>query len=288
MNSSAVSFPIQNQWILADAHVHIYPCFDLSSFLESAFLNFKTAAEVGGYPDRWVGLLFLTEARHDNVFKELYEISNSPSNAIEGLHPWKILKTQEDRSLYAQSSEGRGIYLIAGHQIVTAENLEVLALATREKIQEGMPLEVTVREVMNQGGIPVVPWGFGKWFGRRGKHLDHLLNSQKQPTLFLGDNSGRPTFWSEPPLFKKAITRGMRILPGSDPLPFASQVSRAGKFGFALAGTLDPTQPAASIQTLLQQPDTPIAPYGALENPWQFIQNQIGMQMSKKKRQNPK
>lgn len=278
MAPDSVPYPSPKPWILADAHVHIYPCFNIKSFFESAQLNFQKAASHQGQPQPWTGVLFLTETRQENYFQKLTHHCHSTADFIPG---WKIFKTQEPCSLYAQSSSGSGIYLIAGHQIVTAENLEVLALATLTQIQEGLPLEVTLREVIDQGGTPVIPWGFGKWFGRRGKLLKQLLNQKECPPLYLGDNSGRPQFWSWPPLFQQAEHQGLRILPGTDPLPLATESSRPGKYGFALAGELDATQPAASLQKLLKNGDTSIHPYGTRETPWRFIKNQLAMQLIK-------
>lgn len=284
MSTSSVRRPSQNQLILADAHVHIYPCFDLTDFLKSALLNFQTYHPASESAPDFTSVLFLTETRNENYFSDLKQIGLSPGNAKALLPDWTIAATDEDCSLYARSPDERGAYIFAGRQLVTAENLEVLALATAEEFQDGLPLEVAIREVADRGGIPVIPWGFGKWFGRRGQLLAELLDREQFPTLFLGDNGGRPVFWSRPPLFARAERKGMRILPGTDPLPFASQSHRPGKFGFALAGSLDPAKPAASIKQLLINASASIRPYGTLENPWQFVRNQIAMQLVKRNR----
>ena len=63
--------------------------------------------------------------------------------------------------------------------------------------------------------------GFGKWIGRRGAVLQKLLATHNYPYLFLGDNSGRPSFWSKPHYFQLAKKQAIRILPDTDPLPFA-------------------------------------------------------------------
>jgi hypothetical protein len=283
MTTSSVQLPDQSRLILADAHVHIYRCFNLTAFLESALLNFQASSAACGSQDNFTGLLFLTETRQENYFRELAEVSHSGGNS-EKLPNWTILTTEENCSLYARSSFGRGVYLLAGRQIVTAEDLEVLALATVAEIREGLPLAVTIQEVIDQDGIPVIPWGFGKWFGRRGTLLGNLLQQTEFPTLCLGDNSGRPGFWPKPVLFKQVEQKPMRILPGTDPLPFASEGSRPGKYGFAVAGNLDPAKPAASIKQLLADTSVSIQPYGILENPWRFIQNQIAMQLVKRNR----
>lgn len=279
----------QDSLILIDAHVHLYNCFDLDCFLDSALENFSTSARDRNSSDRFTSLLLLTETSSDRYFQKL---SRSVQKRTESTHlpdrpslkKWTIRLTQENCSLYAHLEDARGLYIIAGRQIVTAENLEVLALATEQDIEDGQPLETTIERTIAAGGIPVIPWGFGKWIGRRGKILSNLLEEHQFPVLFLGDNSGRPVFWSRPPLFKQAERLGMRVLPGTDPLPFASESFRPGTFGFALQGQLDPEKPARSLKQLLLEKETQIQAYGSLENPWRFIRNQIAMQIVKRQR----
>ena len=275
--------------ILIDSHVHLYNCFNLDSFLDSAFDNFSDSANALSLSNRFTSLLLLTETSNDRYFQELSrsveeraENTNSPNRSP--LQKWTLRSTGESCSLYAHLADTHGLYLIAGRQIVTAENLEVLALATERDFEDGQPLETTIERTLATGGIPVIPWGFGKWVGRRGKILSHLLEDKKFPVLFLGDNSGRPTFWPRPPLFQQAERQGMRVLPGSDPLPFARESFRPGAFGFSMRGQLDPEQPARSLKQLLLEEDTQIQAYGSLENPWRFIRNQIAMQIVKRQR----
>jgi hypothetical protein len=47
--------------ILIDAHVHIYDCFDLEKFFDSAYANFKSAAEQLGHTNDFTGILLLAE-----------------------------------------------------------------------------------------------------------------------------------------------------------------------------------------------------------------------------------
>jgi hypothetical protein len=283
MTISSLPLLSSTSLILADSHVHIYSCFNLSSFLESALINFQNSSAVSKSQQDYTGVLFLTESCHENYFSELVKASESQQNS-NFLSGWKIFKTNENCSLYARSSDEKGVYLLAGRQIITAEKLEILALATIENIPEGLPLELTIQEVIDRGGIPVIPWGFGKWFGRRGRLLGNLLKQKEYSMLFLGDNSGRPKFWSRPPLFQKAEQKGIKILPGTDPLPFASEFNRPGKFGFSIIGNLNPTQPAESMKQLLKDTSTSIQPYGPLETPGRFVKNQIAMQFVKHNR----
>lgn len=54
----------------------------------------------------------------------------------------------------------------------------------------------------------------------------------RKPTLFLGDEGGRPVFGGYPHPFGRAARLGVRDLPGTDPLPFAHDVTKVGRMGF--------------------------------------------------------
>ncbi len=277
--------------ILVDSHVHIYNCFNLDNFLDSALENFSASAPNRRSLNDATPLLLLTETRDDRYFQTLSRFVEEHPEKIGSqnssrLEKWTLRLTRESCSLYAhlKDKDTCGLYLVAGRQIVTAENLEVLALATDRDFEDGQPLETTIERTIAAGGLPVIPWGFGKWIGRRGTILRDLLKENKYPGLFLGDNGGRPIFWPRPPLFDRADRQGMRVLPGTDPLPFAREACRPGAFGFALHGPLDPEQPARSLKQLLLDSETQLQEYGSLENPWRFIRNQIAMQIVKRQR----
>jgi len=140
--------------------------------------------------------------------------------------------------------------------------------------------------VIKSGAIPVIPWGFGKWVARRGKILRNFLEKNQFSPLFLGDNGGRPGFWPRPSYFKKAEENGLRVLPGSDPLPLTSESSRPGSFGFSFQGTLDPRHPGMDIKKILLDPKTHLQPYGSLENPYRFAYKQLAIRLNKLKKMN--
>jgi hypothetical protein len=151
-------------------------------------------------------------------------------------------------------------------------------------MNDGASLEETVQGVIEAGAIPVIPWGAGKWMGYRGRILKKFLENTRSSSLFMGDNSGRPKFWPRPSLFSVAESRGIRILPGSDPLPFVSQCQKPGSFGFTVEGAVTPEHPAADLKQLLLETSTRINAYGQLERPFRFIGNQLAMQILKRKR----
>jgi len=271
--------------ILVDAHVHIYDCFDLQAFLDSALANFKAEVARCGQEDAFTALLLLTETAKDNWFQRLTGyVGNNLGIGSKAIGKWTFHRTNENCSLLARCNGGQGLYVIAGRQIVTAEDLEVLALATDRGFEDGAPLEDVIETVKNNGAIPVIPWGPGKWMGHRGMILKDLLKAVKEPGLFLGDNGGRPIFWARPSHFKEAEAKGIRILSGSDPLPFASESRRPGSFGFSVEASITHEQPAKDIRRILLDPTTYPRAYGALENPYRFFLNQLAMQMTKQLR----
>jgi hypothetical protein len=268
--------------VLADAHVHIYGCFNLAQFLESAFTNFQRQAQASKPWADFDALLFLTECAADNWFHALRnQAVGRSSTHMAHLPTWVFSATRESCSLRARGPDGQRVVLIAGRQIITAERLEVLALCTSDFFPDGPTLSEVVSSVRSANGIPVIPWGAGKWVGKRGKILAEFLRSQKSGSIFLGDNSGRPIFWRRPHHFRLAQEKGIEILPGSDPLPFRSECRRAGSFGFTVEGTLDRDRPAAHIRALLLDPSVNVTPYGSLEQPYRFFRNQISMQITK-------
>ena len=262
--------------IFVDAHVHLYECFDINQFLNSTWKNFAQLAQKQNI-ESFVPILLLTESKQ-NFFQMFKQQATGSSLLGNNVKDWTFQCTQENLSLTACNQHQQKIYLIAGQQVVTQENLEVLALITDESFADGLPLEDTVQDIVAKGGIPVIPWGFGKWMGQRKQVLNRFLKHHSG--IFLGDNSGRPV-WFCPPYFRQAERR---ILPGTDPLPLASQVNRPGSFGFTIQGNLSLEEPGLQLKQMLLDPQTNLHPYGSLESPWRFIRNQFALRLSSSSR----
>ena len=162
------------------------------------------------------------------------------------------------------------------------ERLEVLALGCARELPDGMRLTETVEAVLGEASIPVVPWGFGKWWGGRGRLVSDLLESDTDGRFYLGDNAGRLRFGARPRLFERAAERGIFVLPGSDPLPFARQVAKTGRCGFLMNGGFDPEHPAASIVEWLRANARQPATFGSYESLGNFVRDQLAMQLRKR------
>lgn len=270
-----------NPLVLVDAHVHLHPCFQVDQVLSNALDNFsQTAADLGS-ADNFVPCMLLTEMRNEDWFTRHYALVHHRAGDTSVGGGWRLLPTDETCSLLAVHESGETIVLVAGRQVVTRERLEVLALLTAKTFADGQSLTDTVNAIAEAGGIPVLPWGVGKWLGHRGQLVAQLLQGQTDATVYLGDNSGRPLGWPRPKNFALADQQRLPILPGTDPLPMASEASRIGRFGFALYGALDPQRPGRFIAEQLGASSPVLKAYGSLEAPLRFVKNQLALRLQK-------
>jgi hypothetical protein len=271
--------------ILVDSHVHIYDCFDLEKFFDSAYANFKSAAEQFDHGNNFTGILLLTETSKDNWFQRLAEYADGkdlPEGKSTG--SWIFRRTKESNSLIAESVGLKNLILIAGRQIVTGEEIEVLACATIEKFRDSSPIKSLIKEIKQKDGLPIIPWGVGKWYGNRGEIIKGIINKfSNNSSIYLGDNGNRPSLWPQPRLFQEARKRGIHVLPGSDPLPFASECSRVGCYGFSMQVQIDRRKAASLLkQILMNKINDNFHVFGRLEKNHRFLLNQIRAQLRKR------
>ena len=261
--------------LLIDAHVHLYDCYAPAEFLEHAAANFERAAAEHGWPSG-AGALLLTESAGADWFGRLEAGSAK-------LGRWTVETTPDRTTLLARDGVRR-VALVAGRQVVTCEGLEVLLLGTRAAVPDRLPVREVLAEGKRLGALRVIPWGVGKWLFGRGRLLNELIEAARpDEAFFLGDIAGRPSFWSGPRHFARAARRNIRVLPGTDPLPFPSEVARPGRFGFRLAWPEDRPVSGEAIKAALGQGDVPLTPYGRPERFVPFIRHQVAMQRRKRR-----
>ena len=263
---------------LIDAHVHVQGCFAEGPFFERALANLEIAADRSGIGPGWLGCLLLTEAAGEQAFGRLKARAASDGSARE----WRL--TREDCSLVLWRNGEERLVVVGGRQIVSAEQIEVLALGTIVALPDGQPLTETLAAVRAVGALPVLPWGFGKWLGRRGRMIAERVASARPGELFLGDNGGRLAGSARPRLFARAEARGLAVLPGSDPLPFAQEAAKVGRYGFVLRAPFEPAAPFAAIRAALTRLAGSPRPFGRLERLPTFAHRQIAMQFAKRRR----
>lgn len=266
---------------LVDAHVHIHDAHPQTAVLDCACKNFLLAARSISAGDSFTGVLLLTETARASVFQRMWQSADTSRQTGTPEAGWWFRHTDEPCSLWAHRGPDMRLLIVAGRQIVTAERLEVLAIGTSRFFPDGKPTDEVVRAVTASGALAVIPWGFGKWRGRRGRILSDLMKQFTGSDFFLGDNGGRPRLLPDPAQFTEARSRGFGILPGSDPLPFRAEFRRAGSFGFALPGVLSEEMPSTDLKRLILGGTRPIEPFGQLEGSVRFIRNQISMQIHK-------
>lgn len=249
---------------LVDSHVHFHPCYDLPAFLNGALRNFRKAGQAG------TGYLLLTESAGAHWFRRWRD-------GLSAGGGWRFERTLEEESLLAVNGMGERLVLVAGRQIVARERLEVLALGKDLELPDGLPLPEVLERVRESGALPVLPWGFGKWWGRRGAVVAETLGQDGE--LFLGDNGGR--LGVEPALFRQARRLGIRLLPGSDPLPFSRHEGLAGSYGFVLTHAVDLDRPLSPASTLLRRirASGQLRAFGRRAGLPRFLRDQVGMQL---------
>lgn len=265
-----------SQNIFVDAHVHIHEHFSLSRLFLISLQNFRkySAANQRGVMH---GFLLLTESYGVNKFADLKNYDNQSGD-------FSIHHTNETESLKIVTLGGQNLFVVAGRQIVTAEKLEILALGLDVEYPDGNTLEATLKDLSTTQCLRVLPWGAGKWMGKRGKIIQSLISTWSNGPLFVGDNGNRPSFWPLPSTFSDAKIKGIFNLPGSDPLPFPEQEKKAGSFGFSIPGKVDPSKPFSSLKKAISSTPNTIRPFGNPESFQPFLKHQIAMQIVKRRR----
>jgi hypothetical protein len=267
---------------VVDAHVHLHACYQADELLDCAWSNLSRAcAPAPAAPPAF--FLLMAETHDDDCFGQLRALALR-GGAPDGLQlrAWTAEPTSEQISLVLAKGPQR-LFVMAGRQVACREGLELLILGTTRKFDDGRPIRDLLSETDALGVPRVIPWGPGKWLFNRGRLLSHLLQDFRKPTLFLGDEGGRPGFWGYPSHFARAARLGVRDLPGTDPLPFAHDVRKVGRMGFCVPMDLDPERPAASLIRCLIDPAVSFERFARLEPPLRFVRNQIGMQLRKRR-----
>jgi hypothetical protein len=262
---------------LVDSHVHIHDAFDVPTMLDHASAHRESIARAQGLSPAVPGVLMLSESQGVEAFVRL---AGSPGRQ---LGRWRVHSTGEAISLRVEADNAAPLVLIAGRQIMTGERLEVLALGTLQTFADGQPIGSVIEQVHEAGALAVVPWGFGKWIGGRGRIVRGLLNSPEASRLFVGDNGGRLNIGPEPALFAAARQQGVPILPGSDPFPFPAQVKRPLGYGFVLPADVTSDTPAAAIKQELQARRAQPEIFGRRTGLASFVRSQLAMQWHKRR-----
>jgi hypothetical protein len=240
--------------MIADTHMHLYPCYDTAAALRIAGANLRRLGGAG------TPRLVLLAERHDCRFFET--LGGGAPDAGNGWAP-----AGEPGVLVRDTDGAEPLYLVAGRQVVTAERIEILALALEHGPADGRPAKDTLRAIAEADGVPVLSWAPGKWFGARGRLVRELLETLPPDACLVGDTTLRPYGWGEPALMRLARQRGFGVAAGSDPLPFAGEEAAAGRYATRIKAPLDPSRPLAGLRAALRQPHA-LRTTGRRDMPW--------------------
>jgi hypothetical protein len=277
MDASTGSQIHRGRVLFVDAHVHIYDVYDLDALFDSAVENFGRAARAAGVAELpRESMLLLTETARDHAFDALASGERSPAR-------WKIATTAEPAVLRAYLDPQTSIWLVAGRQVATREDLEVLALGTTRRFPDREPIEVSLAASEESAALTALPWGFGKWWGARGGIIERLMRAPRKSAIFLGDNGGRLSMSTRPRLFRVGERSGLKVLPGTDPLPFRGQERRVGSFGMMLPDWDSRGRPLEQLTARLRAAPATPTEFGGLTGIIPFIKLQIAMQMRKRR-----
>lgn len=228
--------------LTADGHVHLYPCYDAKTALDSLRRNLARTAGTAA-----VQLAFLAERSDCHFFREL--AGRGPAMLRAPVQVDKL-----DNALLLREEGYPDLYIFAGRQVISAERVELLALTTDAAIPDGRPAVEAVGLIQRTGGLPIVSWAPGKWFFSRGRVVARLLERFQPGTLLVGDTSLRPVGWPTPLLMRRALTRGFGLVAGSDPLPFAGEERILGTYGMQMKAAFDREDPVGSMRAVLARP----------------------------------
>ncbi|MEM8737026.1 MAG: hypothetical protein AAGG38_00915 [Planctomycetota bacterium] len=199
-----------------DTHVHLHAVFDVVRFFDAAAAHFA-AAGAGGHD----GVLCLAEVAGAGAFERLRERGQAG--------PWRFVPRGRC-GLVAERGDGVGVGVVAGRQVRCDNGLEVLGIGEPlDDVADGRGFEATVASVRERGALTVVPYGVGKWTGKRGAQVRRLIEAGPKDVAY-GDNGGR-VGWGETALLKRARAHGRTVLVGTDPLAQGRGEARAGSWG---------------------------------------------------------
>ena len=116
-----------NQLLAIDCHVHVHDWAQFVTQLDAALRSFTAAVASLRTGSAFHGILVLTEPAGRNTFAKL--VSQLDGEGACAFNPgWTLTALPDSLALKASHIDGGHLFLISGQQIVTSENLEVLAI----------------------------------------------------------------------------------------------------------------------------------------------------------------
>lgn len=201
-----------------DPHVHLYDCYSLKRWIDAAISNLTRDAE------DILPVVIVVDREGQDSFARLRA-------EVPLLGDWE--ESPDGRSGFITVVSGR-LLVIRGVQYVAKENIEVLGLGVSRRVADGAPAADLIELILEEGGVPCLPWSPGKWLGKRGRLVRHLLETHTPKNLTVGDIAMRTFFGPPSSLLRLARGAGFSMLYGTDPLPRKGEELLVGSFGRAI------------------------------------------------------
>ena len=261
--------------VLVDGHVHIYEAAHCDAILDAGSANFRAAAERQHIqPD--YGVLLLADPVGVDGFGWFGALDGDPSSA-ERKSTWTLVARPDADTLHFHKPGALPLLIISGHQAITSENLEVLIFPKIALETMRRPLSETLDAAAAADALTVVPWGAGKWMGRRGRIIGQMLDKSQSDNLSVADNGGRPVFPRRVRLLELAREKGFAEISGTDPLPLSNEERRVGAYGVRLELAIDTQSTAHDIIRALRQKT--LVPMGKRLPLHQFLSKQVALRL---------
>ena len=257
--------------VLCDTHAHLHAGCDVSASWDAAYRNLSRFSAGQDFS----ALVFLADMAGQSFFDDLHASTGTRLGSA-----WTVSETQEAVSVNLTRDDGACIHVIAGSQVVSRERIEVLLLGTRTRIGDGLPLDAVLQCASEREGWTVLPWGVGKWIGKRGESVNAVLRSDPDGLLWAGDNGNRPWFWPEPKVFGWMRHRRVPVLRGTDPLRIHQDTLRIGSFGNRIVCDFDPERPFGSVDKAIRSGAFEMGATGSGQGLLRFVANQIRLRLS--------
>jgi hypothetical protein len=252
-----------------DGHVHFHTLERVEPTLDAAAANFS---RVGARSRRGLaGAILLAQGTAESVYEELASMPHAGH--------WRVAPGRDEPGTLIARRDGVSLAIVCGRQVRAEDGLEVLALGTTRVFADGLPFKEVIAAARATDALVVIPWGFGKWLGRRAQRVETVLGIRENEGLFVGDNGSRMELFGVPRLIRELERRGYRVLRGSDPFPLGGDHRRVGQFGFLADVEFDEAAPWRRLRDwLVSQSRSPVQ-YGRASGPVRCIVNQVGIQL---------
>lgn len=266
---------------VADLHCHYYPCFDPSKYFDYASNNLSQISPTetdDKISARSLRCLFLADLqwRTPDQFFKLFD-------HLTGFAATKNINEINSYTVALQNATP--ISVIFGYQLISREKLEILVYGLDSPLPDDLPAATITEMALDKGALVILPWGFGKWWFGRGQKIESMISSGTHQTgvnrFYVGDNGGRWRNSKVPSQIRSAATRNIWNLPGSDPLPYSSEVERVGGMGAVIRGNFSAEKPLQTIQAALSSTDTTPDLYGHGASISKVVKLQLAMQIRK-------